>query len=166
MGLVLNKSIKKMQKGYTTAINVNNIEGGTLAGTKTATFGQLVAKTTTVGSYKAVDADQTISAATDIAGIVVATNIKSPTTWPAESPNPVYQVNEVFDLLLTGRIAIALTSTETIANVVPGAQVYVTAAGVFTSASTGNYAYPNAKFTGLNEKQADNSYLAEISIGL
>ena len=154
MGLIINKTIPMLMKGYPTVSDKYNVAGGTLEGTAPAMFGELVQFGSTAGYFKAINATDTIAAVTSAAGIIVATNVKVAENFPGT----VVQVNpgEAFNLLVNGFIAVELASTATASEVTANAAVYVTGAGKFTTTSDSAKlaaALPNAVYTGMKENK-------------
>ena len=160
MGLIIKDKIPMFKVGYPTVSDKYNVTGGTLTGTKSVHFGDLVKFSTTKGYYEAISATVTIA---DIAGFVLATNVKLANDWPATevAVNP----GEAFNLVLPGSyLAIELDSTAVEANVKANAQVYVIpATGKCTTVSSSNLALPGVVFTGMVEKHA-NKLVAEILV--
>jgi hypothetical protein len=156
MSLIINKKIPMFKKGYPTMSDKYNVAGGILTGEVPVKFGSVVILSGEPGYFKAPEG---ISDVKDIGGIVVATNVKLAQNWPGTE----VQVNpgEAFNLLVNGFIAVEMAS---VAGVVANAPVAVTAAGAFTSVTSGNFTLPNTVFTGLYEQQPDGSYLAEIYV--
>lgn len=170
MALIIKDKIQMFLKGYPTVSDKYNVAGGLLTGTIPAQFGQLVKKDTTPGYFKAIDGTAVaLTAVTEIGGVVLATNVKTPSTYPGNT----VQVNpgEAFNLLIDGWVAIELASTAVAADVTAGAAVYVKADGSFTTASDsaklGSTAIPNCVFTGMIENHgtaASPKYFAEIYV--
>ena len=160
MGLIIKDKIPMFKVGYPTVSDKYNVTGGILTGTKSVHFGDLVKFSSTKGYYEAISTTVTIA---DIAGFVLATNVKLANDWPATevAVNP----GEAFNLVLPGSyLAIELDSTAVEANVKANAQVYVIpATGKCTTVSSSNLALPGVVFTGMVEKHA-NKLVAEILV--
>lgn len=163
MGLIINKTIPMLKKGYPTVSDKYNVAGGILGGSNPVGFGDLVKKGSTAGYF---DKAASISDVSDICGFVVATNVKLTENWPGT----VVQVNpgEAFNLLIGGFIAIELDSGATAAYVTANAQVAVIlATGKLTTAdkidSSTIVGLPNCVFTGISETQG-SAKLAEIYV--
>lgn len=148
MGLIIKGDITKLKAGYPTISDKYDVKGGVLEGTKTLAYGQLVKLGSATGYYQAVDGDQTISAATDIAGIRLAVNVKLINTYPGKGQALTYP-GEAFDLCFRGFLAVPVTFTYTadeegqttnrdaaFAKLAANQKVYVTTAGAFTTDST------------------------------
>lgn len=159
MGLIINNKIPQLKKGYPTVSDKYNVTGGILEGTDTAEFGQLVKIADDKGGYfTAVNGDNTLTAASEIGGIILATNVKMPYTWPANVVG--VQPGEAFNLFMNGFIAVEVDDDD---DIVANAPVYVTSAGVFTATSTSNIAFPGV-FTGTVEEDSEGRVLAEIYV--
>ena len=105
MGLILKDKIRQLVKGYPTVSDKYNVAGGILEGDTEVKFGDLVAYGATTGHY--------VKATTNanIAGIVLATNVKLFPKYPAgeNSDTPVV-VGEAFNLLLDGYVAVEVVA--------------------------------------------------------
>lgn len=160
MGLIIKDKIPMFKVGYPTVSDKYNVTGGTLTGTKSVHFGDLVKFSATKGYYEAISTTVTIA---DIAGFVLATNVKLANDWPATewAVNP----GEAFNLVLPGSyLAIELDSTAVEANVKANAQVYaIPATGKCTTVSASNLALPGVVFTGMVEKHGE-TLVAEIYV--
>ena len=163
MGLIINKHIPMLMVGYPTVSDKYNVAGGTLAGSTSVSFGSLVKFSSTKGYYEAITSTVTLA---DIAGFVLATNVKLANDWPATT----WAVNpgEAFNLVVNGFMAIQLDSGATASYITPNSQVYVIlATGKLTTsdkASEGTIvALPNVVFTGTYETQG-SALVAEIYI--
>lgn len=163
MGLIIKDKIPMLKKGYPTVSDKYNVTGGILTGDYPAPFGSVV-KIEGQGYFSAVNANNTLSAAAEIGGIVLATNVKMPSDWPANTVQ--VDINEAFNLFMDGFIAVELDAGATVANIAPNVPVYVTAAGGFTD-DTSAIALPGAVFTGCVENIGTTAapvYLAEIYV--
>lgn len=163
MGLIINDKIRAMMVGYPTVSDKYNVAGGILSGSTPVAFGDLVQYDSTTGYYKPATS---VSAVGDIAGFVLATNVKLTQDWPGTT----VQVNggEAFNLLLNGYIAAKLDSGATSSYVAPGASVYVIlATGKLTTSDKASAStiveLPGYKFTGYKETQGSD-LVAEICV--
>ena len=171
MGLIIKKSVQKLLKGFPTVSDKYDVQGGMLGGTVAAHFGDVVVFGSAAGEYKVPTS--TISAVGDIAGLVVGTNVKLATTYPAgPSVEVETAVGEGFNLLLRGYLAVELDAP-TVANIKEGAAVAVilnTASKyghLTTHGETGATDVPGWYFTGVYENQGSEAapkYIAEIVI--
>lgn len=167
MGLIINKKIPMLRKGYPTVSDKYNISGAVLAGTTPVGFGELVLKDTQTaeGCYFKAVGTTTVSAA-NIGGFTLATNVKVAQNWPGTT----VQINpgEAFNLVVNGFLAVELASSliEDLDDDAPqaNAQVYFDNTNhVITTVSTSNFAIPNTVFTGVYEV-VGGKLLAEIYV--
>ena len=168
MGLIINQSIPMLMKGYPTVSDKYNVAGAVLAGSTAVQFGDAVKFSSTQGYFEAAAG---ATKAANIAGFVIATNVKTPENFPGTT----IQVNpgEAFNLSLPNTfMAIELDSAATVAQITPNAQVaIILATGKCTTAdkiaASTIEALPNVVFTGVYENHGTSSapkYLAEIYI--
>lgn len=163
MGLIIGKSgIPMFKVGYPTVSDKYNVTGGILAGNTAVRFGDLVKFSSTKGYYEAITSTVTLA---DIAGFVLATNVKLATEWPGTDESVKVLPDEAFNLVLPGSyLAIELDSTAVEANVKANAQVYaIPATGKCTTVSASNLALPGVVFTGMVEKHGE-TLVAEIYV--
>lgn len=163
MGLIIGKSgIPMFKVGYPTVSDKYNVTGGILAGNTAVRFGDLVKFSSTKGYYEAITSTVTLA---DIAGFVLATNVKLATEWPGTDESVKVLPDEAFNLVLPGSyLAIELDSAAVEANVKANAQVYaIPATGKCTTVSASNLALPGVVFTGMVEKHGE-TLVAEIYV--
>lgn len=161
MGLIINKSIPMFIVGYPTVSDKYNVTGGTLTGTKPVQFGQLVKFSGTKGYFEALSGGEAI---TDIAGFVLATNVKLAQDWPGTT----VQVNpgEAFNLVLPNSyLAIKLAANAVEGDIAANKAVAVlTASGLLTTSGVAmSNDLPNVVFTGMYERHG-NTIVAEIYV--
>ena len=160
MGLIIKDKIPMFKVGYPTVSDKYNIAGGILMGDTPVKFGDLVKFSSVKGYYEAITSTVTLA---DIAGFVLATNVKLANNWPGTewSVNP----GEAFNLVLPGSyLAIELDATAVESNIVANGKVYVVAAtGKCTSEKGTNLELPGVVFTGLAEKHGEK-LVAEILV--
>ena len=165
MGLILNKTIQKMIIGFPTVSDKYNVSGAMLDGSNPVKFGDVVVAGTTAGCFAK---PTSISAATDVMGFVVGTNVKLAENWPGTT----VQVNpgEAFNLLVNGFIAVELSGANVSTTyIVPNGKVRVGATGALTTSNdtSSTYELPNVVFTGVYENQGtagSPKYVAEIYV--
>jgi hypothetical protein len=163
MGLIIGKTgIPMFKVGYPTVSDKYNITGGTLAGETAVNFGDLVKFSSIKGYYEAITGAITLA---DIAGFVLATNVKLATEWPGTDESVKVLPGEAFNLVLPGSyLAIELDSTAVEDDVKANAQVYaIPATGKCTTVATSNLALPGVVFTGMVEKHG-TKLVAEIYV--
>ena len=162
MGLIIKDKIPMFIVGYPTVSDKYNITGGILMGDTPVHFGDLVKFSSTKGYYEAITS---AVALTDIAGFVLATNVKLNETWPAG--DVLVKPEEAFNLVLPGSyLAIELDSGAKEANILANKSVAVIlATGKCTTevADATAPALPNVVFTGMYEKHG-SSLVAEIYV--
>ena len=163
MGLIIGKSgIPMFKVGYPTVSDKYNVTGGILAGNNAVKFGDLVKFSSTKGYYEAITSTVTLA---NIAGFVLATNVKLATEWPGTDESVKVLPGEAFNLVLPGSyLAIELDASAVEANVKANAQVYaIPATGKCTTVSASNLALPGVVFTGMVERHGD-ALVAEIYV--
>lgn len=162
MGLIINKSIPMFIVGYPTVSDKYNVTGGILVGNTPAKFGQLVKFSGTKGYFEAISGAVTLA---DIAGFVLATNVKLAENWPGST----VQVNpgEAFNLTLPGSyLAIELDAGAVEGNIAANKPVgVILASGKLTTevVTATAPALPNVVFTGMYEKHG-TTLVAEIYV--
>ena len=131
MAMIIKDKLQMLMKGFPTVSDKYNVLPAVLDGTAPVNFGDVVVYSTTDGYYTK---PATITAAAEVAGFVVATNVKVPENYPGT----VVQVNpgEAFNLLHSGYIAVALDAGATDANVAAGKKVAVLPNGKITTSAT------------------------------
>lgn len=116
--MIIKDKISMLRKGYPTVSDKYNVSGGILqTGSADVPFGELVAYGNQVGYYKAATS---IADVAEIAGVVLATNVKLSGVWPDENQSGLVKPAEAFNLMLSGYVAIELddsVETETVAAV-------------------------------------------------
>lgn len=153
MGLIIKDKIQSLMVGYPTTSDKYDVEGG--LANETLRFGDLVVAES-VGVYKKVDA-------TKVDGIVLATNVKLNTSYPADAEGPVTVKGEAFNVLIKGRVAVALDSDATKEAVVKGADAKLSAAHKLSTTGTAIAGNVSIKFTGFYEMQG-TTIVAEVEV--
>ena len=160
MAMIIKDKLQMLMKGFPTVSDKYNVLPAVLDGTAPVNFGDVVVYSTTDGYYTK---PATITAAAQVAGFVVATNVKVPENYPGTT----IQVNpgEAFNLLHSGYLAIELDSGAVDANVAAGKGVAVLPSGKITTAGvSAAIALTNVTFTGTKETVNGKRY-AEIYMG-
>ena len=139
--------------GYPTTSDKYDVEGG--LANETLRFGDLVVAES-VGVYKKVDA-------TKVDGIVLATNVKLNTAYPADAEGPVTVKGEAFNVLIRGRVAVALDSDATASALVKGADAKLSTAHKLSTTGTAIAGNVSIKFTGFYEMQG-TTIVAEVEV--
>ena len=153
MGLIIKDKIQSLMVGYPTTSDKYDVEGG--LANETLRFGDLVVAES-VGVYKKVDA-------TKVDGIVLATNVKLNTTYPADAEGPVTVKGEAFNVLIGGRVAVALDSGATASAIVKGADAKLSTAHKLSTTGTAIAGNVSIKFTGFYEMQG-TTIVAEVEV--
>ena len=163
MSLIIKDKIKQLMRGYPTVSDKYNVEGGIVEGTDGVNFGDMVAYGSTTSYYKKATA---LTSVDEIAGFVLATNVKLEDTWSGENKGPVTYPGEAFNLFMNGFIALSLKSDATLAQIKNGAKVAVVLATAELTTADKIAAdtiveLPDYEFTGIYEKQGA-TLLAEV----
>lgn len=170
MGLIINKNINMLMKGFPTVSDKYDVAPAVLTGDSTVEFGDLVqfADATNEGTYfKSAVGAASVSA---IAGFVLGTNVKLNETWP--EGNVLVNPGEAFNLLAKGFMAIELDSEATATSITANSPVAVILATAKCTTSdkladTTIVALPNVYFTGTYENRGTTAapkYYAEIYV--
>lgn len=162
--LIINKKIQELMIGYPTVSDKYNVAPAVLAGSTPVKFGDAVKFSSTAGYFEAIGS--ALSSAADVAGFVVATNVKLATGFPGT--DSLTQPGEAFNLLVNGFMAIELDSGATLASATPNSAVHVIlATGKMTTVdkySEGTIVpLANCVFTGVTELQGTKK-VAEIYV--
>ena len=131
MAMIIKDKLQMLMKGFPTVSDKYNVLPAVLDGTAPVNFGDVVVYSGTAGYYTK---PATITSAPQVAGFVVATNVKVPENYPGTT----IQVNpgEAFNLLHSGYIAVALDAGATDSNVAAGKKVAVLPNGKITTIGT------------------------------
>ena len=154
MGLIIKDKIQSLMVGYPTTSDKYDVEGGLAK--ETLHFGDLVVVDSVEKTYKKVDS-------TKVDGIVLATNVKLNTTYPADAEGPVTVKGEAFNVLIRGRVAVALDSDATASAVVKGADAKLSTAHKLSTTGTAIAGNVSIKFTGFYEMQG-TTIVAEVEV--
>ena len=168
MGLIIKDKIQALLKGYPTVSDKYNVQGGVLGGATKAKFGDVLKFTGTDGVYEVAAGATKVE---EIAGILLATNAKTPHEYPAENPIAVMP-GEAVNLMVCGFVAVPVASDATPAEIAPGKGVaIVLATGALTTAdkvaASTIVALPGWEFTGVLENKGTaeaKDLVAEIVI--
>lgn len=163
MSLIIKDKIKQLMRGYPTVSDKYNVEGGIVEGDTPLAFGDMVVYGLTTGYYKKAT---TLTSVDEIAGFVLATNVKLEDTWCGENKGPVTYPGEAFNLFMNGFIALSLKSDATLAQIKNGAKVAVVLATAELTTADKIAAdtiveLPDYEFTGIYEQQGA-TLLAEV----
>lgn len=164
MGLIIKDKIPMFMRGYPTVSDKYDVAGGVLTGTNAVQFGDPVKFSTTKGYF---EKGTGMAAITELAGFVVATNVKLANEWPGQTVQT--QPGEAFNLLVKGFIAVELANTAVVANIAANKAVaIVLSTGALTTSGVSSAVdIPNCVFTGLYENHGTAEapkYFAEILV--
>lgn len=162
MSLIIKDKIPMFKVGYPTVSDKYNVTGGVLMGETPAHFGDLVKFSSSKGYYEAITSAVELS---EIAGFILATNVKLNETYPEGDVS--VKPKEAFNLVLPGSyLAIELDAGAKEESILANKPVAVIlATGKCTTevdASTAP-ALTGVVFTGMCEKQGDK-LVAEILV--
>ena len=160
MGLIIKDKIQMLMKGYPTVSDKYNVAGAVLDGDANVYFGDLVKFGATKGYFEAAAGAEAVA---DIAGFVVATNVKLAEGFPGRTAPTV--PGEAFNLLVNGFIAVELDGSAVEGNIAANKAVAVIlgTGKVTTSGVDDSVNLPNVVFTGAYEKHGD-VWFAEIYV--
>jgi len=159
--LIIKDKIPMFKIGYPTMSDKYDVAGGMLEGSNDVEFGDLVKFGSVTGNY--AYAGGGVSAVTELAGFVVATNVKLADYFTNEVKT---KPGEAFNLLVGGFLAVKLNATAVKADIKPNAVVKVKLADATlttSSVTTGTATLPNAVFTGKYEEHG-SVIVAEIYV--
>lgn len=164
MGLIIKDKIPMFMRGYPTVSDKYDVAGGVLTGANAVQFGDPVKFSATKGYF---EKGTGMAAITELAGFVVATNVKLANEWPGQTVQT--QPGEAFNLLVKGFIAIELANTAVVDNIKANKAVAIVLAtgALTTSGVAGATDIPNCVFTGLYENHGTAEapkYFAEILV--
>lgn len=154
MGLIIKDKIQSLMVGYPTTSDKYDVEGGLAK--ETLHFGDLVVVDSVEKTYKKVDGEK-------VDGIVLATNVKLNTTYPADAEGPVTVKGEAFNVLIRGRVAVALDSGATASAIAKGADAKLSTAHKLSTTGTAIAGNVSIKFTGFYEMQG-TTIVAEVEV--
>lgn len=154
MSLIIKDKIAQLMCGYPTVSDKYNVEGGINEGPEGLVFGNVIVYGSSTGFYKK---GTTITSVDEVAGFVLATNVKLEDTWGVATSSmfgPVTLPGEAFNRFVSGFMAIALKSDATIAEIKNGAKVAITLATCDTTTAdkiddSTIFALPGYTFTGI-----------------
>lgn len=160
MGMILGADgFNKFKVGYPTVSDKYDVQGGVFTGATPVAFGDFVASTSD-GNYTNVT---TTNTATQIAGIVLATNVKL-----ASEPEHIVETSagDACNLLLDGYVAVELDSGAVAADILPGTACNIklsTAKLTTVAVATGIINLPGYYFTGEYEMHG-TAIVAEVKV--
>lgn len=107
MSLIIKDKLTELMKGYPTVSDKYNVRGAVLAADSAAGhFGDII-KIKGDGYFTVVNEDNTLTAASEVAGVLLATNVKLVTDFfGGYSAEAVTNPTEAFNLMLDGYVAL------------------------------------------------------------
>lgn len=159
MSLIIKDKIAQLKKGYPTVSDKYNVSGGILSvDSEAAKFGDIVVYTNTPGHYKKLCETDGVD---KIAGVILATNVKLPNTSDDEIE---IKPGETFNLLVSGYVAVPLSSEATLDEIKEGKRLSVDLTQKkLTTSDKDNKLTNKFKFTGIYETH-NGELIAEILI--
>lgn len=160
MGLIKgSQGIQKLLTGYPTVSDKYDVAPATLGGSNAASNGDIMVYTSTESVYERL-ADKA-SGNVIVAGALLATNVLTPSVYPANTESVATPVGTAFNLCKRGFIALACADSSAPA---PGAPVYYNPTSHKVSASSSSTkALTGWEFTGIWEAHGSD-YVAEVHI--
>ena len=162
MSMILKDKLPLLAKGYPTVSDKYNVRGATLASTSPdGEFGDIVKFSTTNGYFCVVNENNTIADAKEVAGVLLATNVKTCTDFLGGRTAKVYtKAGEAFNLLIDGYVALECDANEDLTAIVEGDDAKLTATGKVSKTGTIDCGF---KFTGVTYTEGTTK-LAEVVI--
>ena len=106
MSMIIKDRIPALKRGYPTVSDKYNVAGGIIRSTNGVQIGKLVKYTDTLGTYTEATL---LNSVDEIAGILLAVNVKLNRIWPDAGTRPTtYYNGDTFDLFVDGFIAVEL----------------------------------------------------------
>jgi hypothetical protein len=159
MSLILGRNgIQKLMAGYPTVSDKCDVAPATLE-SGVASNGSVMMHGTAHSLYKVASS---VATAEQVAGVLLATNVKVPGTYPAATGSVETKAGEQFGLIVRGFVAVELDAGADLAAATEGSTVHITAAGKLTTSTASTVAL-TWRFTGVTETQG-TAKLAEVEI--
>lgn len=161
MSLILKDKLPLLAKGYPTVSDKYNVRGATLASTSAdGVFGDFV-KFSGNGTFSVINEDNTIADAKEVAGVLLATNVKTCTDFlGGRTAKVTTKGGEAFNLLIDGYVALECAKDEDLTAIKEGDDAKLTTDGKVSKSGTIDLGY---KFTGTTYTE-DGVKLAEVVI--
>ena len=161
MGLIKgSQGIQKLLLGYPTVSDKYDVAPATLGGSNTAYNGDIMIYTSVESVYESL-ADFSGTGNVTIAGVLLATNVLTPSVYPANTESVATQPGTAFNLMKRGFVALACADSSAPA---PGSPVFWDGSNVTADDDSGNneqlYGW---QFTGVWEEHGSD-YLAEVHV--
>lgn len=165
MGLIYKDRVPELIKGYPTRINTDDIYEGRLSSDSSeGVFGDIVLFADK-GFYKVANATDTITSASQIAGVIRATNVKLDTTYGGGIASEVkIEKGGAFNRLVKGFIALEVKSDTDLSTLVNGALVGLTSDGKVELSTAEGAVATEWRFTGVTSTDESGRLLAEVEV--
>lgn len=165
MGLILKDKLDVLMKGYPTVSDKYNVRGATLQhDSPVGHFGDII-KFGDGGFFKVVNSTDTLTAATEVAGVLLATNVKLVDVFGGgnSAEAPTYP-DEAFNLMLDGYVALELKEGTDLTTIKEGLQVGLTAEGKLELSTESGAVVVPWYFTGITFTDDEGRLLAEVDM--
>lgn len=165
MGFIYKDRVPELIKGYPTRVNTNDIYEGRLSSDSSeGVFGDVVLFADK-GFYKVADKTNTITSASQIAGVIQATNVKLDMTYGGGVASEVKtEKGGAFNRLVKGFIALELKAETNLATIVNGAKVGLTSDGKCELTTAESAIATDWVFTGVTSTDDSGRLLAEVEV--
>lgn len=168
MGLILKDSLTPLMKGYPSVSDKYNVRGATLSSeSEIGYFGNIVTFKGD-GYFKVASETSKITSANQVAGVLLATNVKLVTDFfGGASAKAETRPGEAFNLLIGGYVALEVDvaedskASDALALCVEGVDAKITANGKVSTTGTIDCGW---KFTGVTCIDDNGTPLAEVVV--
>lgn len=175
MSLILNGKLPSLMKGYPTISDKYNVRGGTLSSTSAVGYFGDVVKIDGDGYFSVVNSTNTLTSADEVAGVILATNVKLVNTYGGgTTAKAETKPNEAFNLLIDGYVALEVSVSGTdgaepttaekktaLSAIKEGTSAKLTTDGLVSTSGTIDMGW---KFTGETYLTDDGTPLAEVVV--
>lgn len=165
MSLIIKDKISALMKGYPTVSDKYDVRGATLASTSAeGHFGDVV-KYNGDGFFTVANSTNTVTKTTDVAGVLLATNVKVITDFfKGSSMNVATRAGEAFNLMVKGFVALEVKTGTDLTTLKEGLQAGLTADGKLELSTASGAVVMPWYFTGITETLGDGTLLAEVEM--
>lgn len=176
MSLILNGKLPILMKGYPTVSDKYNVRGATLSSTSAVGYFGDIVKIDGDGYFSVVNATNTLTSASEVGGVLLATNVKLVTDFfGGNTAKAETRPNEAFNLLVDGYVALEVSVTSATEGQEPtkdeketalkaikeGNDAKLTADGKVSTSGTIDLGW---KFTGVTYLDDNGTPLAEVVV--
>ena len=165
MGFIYKDRVPELIKGYPTRVNTNDIYEGRLSSDSSeGVFGDVVLFADK-GFYKVADTTNTITSASQIAGVIQATNVKLDMTYGGGVASEVKtEKGGAFNRLVKGFIALEVKDKTDPSTLINGALVGLTSDGKVELSTAEGAVATTWLFTGVTCTDDSGRLLAEVEV--